>query len=183
MPVNNKTARALCTGAEWELVLASLGEGAMPKARVKLKIGRARALRDKYRGLTRRQRLAARSRTGTKLGARPGSNARTEEKARLFAETLARFESRLRKLEAAERHEAARMALGARRAAAKAVRARSAPPAPRRGAKPPKSGYVSESARQASRRQRLQNMRVKTLQAHARAQGRRRQARRDARSR
>lgn len=47
-------------------------------------IARARRRCDKYRDLFRRQRLANRERTGTKLGARPGSNARTEETVRLF---------------------------------------------------------------------------------------------------
>jgi hypothetical protein len=42
---------------------------------------------------------------------------------------------------------------------------------------------VSERALAASRRQRLQNLRAKSIAAHLRAQGRRNQAKRDARSR
>jgi hypothetical protein len=141
---------------------------------------RTRALRDKYRDLFRRQRLAARARTGSKLGGGPGDNARTRQKAQLFAETLARLEQRLGALQAAERKAAAAKRWRARGARAAPAR----PPAPRarRARAAPKTGFVTEGAAWAGRRQRLQNTRAKAIGAHLRSRGRRDQARRDARS-
>lgn len=182
MPYTLKTARALCNADEIELVAASFPDpgATLTRARVISKLMRARRLRDKYRDLYKRQRLANRSRTGTKFGARPGSNARTEEKARLFDETLKRFEAKLAKLDAAERKVLAAKAGAKRRAISPAAPPRA--PAAKRSA-PPRRGYMSEHARQANRRQRLQRTGAKKIRAHVRAQGRRNQARRDARKR
>jgi hypothetical protein len=188
MTYDRRTPRALCSGAELELVPASFAAdpaGSSP-ARLKSSIARARRLRDKYRDLLRRQRLATRARTGSKLGARPGANARTAQKVRLFEETLARFTQQLHKLETVAR-KIARAKRPAARGAAPKIAAPKAqargPKQPRRPPVVPHTGFVSERARQASRRQRLQNLRAKSVQAHVRAQGRRNQARRDARSR
>jgi hypothetical protein len=183
MTYDRRTARTLCTAAELELVLASFepGAGRLSEARLKSAMARARRLRDKYRDLLRRQRLATRARTGSKLGSRPGTNARTAQKARLFEETLARF-AREREARAA----AARRAVRAKRAGPRKAPAPKPPglkPRAQRTAAAPRTGFVSEQALLASRRQRLQNMRAKAVQAHVRAQGRRNQARRDSRSR
>jgi hypothetical protein len=198
MAYNLQTARSLCTAPELELVRASFATGAdvPPRARLKPQLIRARALRDKYRDLWRRQRLANRDRTGTKLGARPGSNARTKEKAQLFAETLARLE---RQWASAPGTTVAK-AKGKAKGKAKAARGAAPPlnraarrhglaaalaPKAKRGKRSaaPRTGFVSEKALQAARRQRLQNTRAKTLQAHVRARGQRNQARRDSRPR
>ncbi len=99
MPVNLRQARQLCTKPELELVLASGGDAikSMTEARLKLKVVRARALRDKYRDLLRRQRVAARV-PGAKP-ARADANARTAAKAELFDAVLARFAERLAKVQ------------------------------------------------------------------------------------
>jgi hypothetical protein len=184
MAYNLKSARALCTGSELELVAASFSaaQDAASPARLKARIVRARRLRDKYRDLWRRQRLADRERTGTKAGARPGSNARTKEKAQLFDETLKRFERQWRRPAAAPKLTLKAMVRGA----LETKRVAKAPPAKRKPGKrfaAPRAGYVSEQALQASRRQRLQNTRAKSVQAHVRARGQRNQARRDSRPR
>jgi hypothetical protein len=184
MAYTMKRARALCSGSELELVAASFSaaQDAASPARLKAQIVRARRLRDKYRDLWRRQRLANRERTGTKVGARPGSNARTKEKAQLFEETLKRFERQWRGPAAAPKLTLKAMVRGA-------VRTKGAAKAPQSKRKPgkrpavPRAGYVSEKALQASRRQRLQNTRARTVQAHVRARGQRNQARRDSRPR
>jgi hypothetical protein len=99
MPVNLRQARQLCTKPELELVLASGGPAlqSMSEARLKLKVVRARALRDKYRDLVRRQRVAARV-PGAKT-ARADASARTAAKAELFDQVLARFADRLARVQ------------------------------------------------------------------------------------
>ncbi len=194
MAYNSQTARALCSASELELVRASFARGTdiAPRARLKAQLVRVRRLRDKYRDLWRRQRLASRERTGTKLGARPGSNVRTKEKAQLFAETLARFErqwaaapgsvaAKARSKGKAARAAAPTLNRAARRHGLARALAPKAKPVKRAAA--PRAGFVSEKALQAARRQRLQNTRAKTLQAHVRARGQRNQARRDSRPR
>jgi hypothetical protein len=154
MKVNLRIARALCTASEFDLVAASGGEGlrALSEARLKQKVVRARALRDKYRDLLRRQRLAAR-RSGAKP-ARDDANARTAAKADLFEQTLARFVDRLAQVQAAGQKAAAKQAVAkkavAKRATAKKATAKKAAvkkaavkkPAPTRPAapKPQRSG-------------------------------------------
>jgi hypothetical protein len=103
MAFNRNHARPLCSDAEYKLFTASLGDeiGELKPAQLRSKIQRARRLRDKYRDLLKRQRLANRARTGTKKGDRPESNTRTADKAKLFDEALGRFEARHDKLAAA----------------------------------------------------------------------------------
>jgi hypothetical protein len=103
MAFNRNHARRLCTDAEYALFTASLGDelGELTLAQLRSKIQRTRKLRDKYRDLLKRQRLANRARTGTKKGDRVDSNARTSDKAKLFDEALGRFETRAAKLAAA----------------------------------------------------------------------------------
>ncbi len=154
MKVNLRSARALCTANELDLVMASGGEGirALSEARLKQKVVRARTLRDKYRDLLRRQRLAAR-RPGAKP-ARDDANARTAAKADLFEQTLARFVDRLAQVQAA-----AKKAVVKKPAAKKAAK-RAAAPKPQRSRKAPAPstplapkvqppaarGYVSDKA-------------------------------------
>lgn len=179
MAYNRHHARSLCTAAEFQLFAASLAGTlrSLTPARLKAKLDRARKLRDKYRDLHQRQRLAARARTGSKKG----SAERTRIKAQLFAEAVKRFTAQIRANAAADK-----------RAAARAKKKESKPStAPRSIAKSSprtgkgateKPGFVSEKARRANRRKQLQKTRSKAIQGHVRAAGKRRQARKDARS-
>lgn len=206
MSVNLRSARALCTAAEYGLVVASGGDGlrALSEARLKLKIVRARTLRDKYRDLLRRQRLAARRSPNAKAG-RGDAGARTESKAALFEQILARFVARLEKLQdaaarpakqpAAKRPAAKRPA--AKKAASKAGGTRPAAPTAARSPKAPAlttplepkvrqaavRGFVSDKAAQSARNVRLKSINARNVQAHVSARGRRNQAKRDSRPR
>ncbi len=91
MPISSKEAQQLSTMAEWTLVKSGLATDirALPQARLKNKILRARTLRDKYRDLAKKQfRQTRAARTGKPNESR---NARTKRKALLFAEVLARL--------------------------------------------------------------------------------------------
>lgn len=206
MSVNLRSARALCTAAEYGLVVASGGDGlrALSEARLKLKIVRARTLRDKYRDLLRRQRLAARRSPNAKAG-RGDAGARTESKAALFEQILERFVARLEKLQdaaarpakqpAAKRPAAKRPA--AKKAASKAGGTRPAAPTAARSPKAPAlttplepkvrqaavRGFVSDKAAQSARNVKLKSINARNVQAHVSARGRRNQAKRDSRPR
>ena len=119
MAYNRNQARGICNKTEYALFASSLkGEvEKLPQARVQSGIKRSRTLRDKYRDLHKRQRLATRDRVGTKKGIKPDTNARTEQKAKLFAEVLARFEAHLKILKAEEKAQA--RAAGAKKKAGK----------------------------------------------------------------
>jgi hypothetical protein len=197
MKLNLRSARTLCTANEFELVMASGGEGlrALSEARLKQKIVRARNLRDKYRDLLRRQRLAAR-RPGAKP-ARDDANARTESKAALFEQTLARFVDRLAQVQAAAKKLVAKKAAAKKAAAKKPAASRPAAPKVQRSAKaptpitplaptvqpPPARGFVSDKAAQSARNVRLKSINARNVQAHVSARGRRNQAKRDSRPR
>ncbi|TVP79539.1 hypothetical protein [Thioalkalivibrio sp.] len=100
MAYNRNQARALCNDSEYALFTASLADSIdqLTAAQLRSKIKRARTLRDKNADLFRRQSLALRDTTGTKRGKTGAANERTEQKARLFDETLKRFEKRLEKI-------------------------------------------------------------------------------------
>lgn len=102
MAYNRRQARALSNDSEYELFSASLADaiGKLTPTQLRAKIKRARALRDKSTDLFRRQSLAMQETSGSKRGRTGAANERTEQKARLFDETLKRFEARLAKLEA-----------------------------------------------------------------------------------
>lgn len=170
MAFNRRQARPLCTDTEYALFTASLADAItdLTPAQLRSKLERARRARDKYRDLVKRQRLANRTRTGTNKGNRPETNARTAEKAQLFAEALARFETRASKLAAAAereanreanreaKREAAKQALAAqsaKRRKAGAARAAALGKPKGKGGKAAgdKTGYASESARVAAR--------------------------------
>jgi hypothetical protein len=193
MAYNRHHASKLCTAAEFQLFRASQPDlvRTLSKAQVQSKIERARNLRAKYRDLFQRQQLATRARPGAKLGAHKKANERTEQKTKLFAEVLARFEARLNQMEAAERRQTARAA--AKGAPVKAgERARSAKkPAGKKKvtAKKPKlktkaktkTGFLTSKAANAARKEKLQNTRAKAIQGHIRSRGKRNQAKRDKR--
>ena len=132
MAYNRKHAQTLCNRTEFQLFESSL-KGAiekLPQARVQEGIQRARTLRQKYRDLHQRQRLATRDRTGSKKGAKPATNERTEQKIKLFAEVLERFELRLKTLKLAAKATATQKAgtqkVGTQKAATKKVGTRKA---------------------------------------------------------
>jgi len=146
-------------------------------AQLKAKIVRARNLRDKQQDLLRRQKLATRARTGTKVGVSGVANQRTEQKLKLFSEVLARFEARLAAVEAASARAAVRAAAASAKKAAKPAGGKpAAKKLKARGA-----GFVSAQARDTSNQMQLKKSRSKPIQAHLRSAGKRSQARRDSR--
>jgi hypothetical protein len=194
MAFNRTQARALCSDTEYRLFEASTNDHVREHtpAQLRSKIARARRLRDKYRDLFKRQRLATRARTGTKKGDAPARNARTEQKARLFEEVLTRFEGRSETLarQAQRESERAERAADRTQPATRRKRTVALPQAkrksrtktkPKRKAKKRAAGFSSEDAASANRRSRNQKMRVGAVRGHARASGRRSQARRDSR--
>ena len=204
MAYNRKHAKDICNNTEYTLFESSL-KGEIEKltpARVQSGIKRSRTLRDKYRDLHTRQRLATRDRTGTKKGLKPGTNDRTEQKVKLFTEVLERFEARLKviKVEAAAAEKAAARQKAAKEKAAKkkatrkkAAKKKTAPkkvtkkvakkfaakkPARKKVASQP-SAFVSDQASAASQRQQAQNLRSKAVMGHTSSATKRNQAKRD----
>jgi len=103
MAYNRAQAQKLCNETELKLVLASMADEVtqLSAAQLRSKIVRARTLRDKNTDLFRRQSAATRVATSAKRGNTGVANQRTEQKARLFDETLKRLELRLAKVDAA----------------------------------------------------------------------------------
>jgi hypothetical protein len=193
MAFNRIHARPLCTDAEYTLFTASLAAelNELTPAQLRSKIQRTRKLRDKYRDLFKRQRLANRVRTGSKKGDRPDTNVRTDDKATLFDEALGRFEAREAKLAVAAEREArrktdremrlaqaaARKEAGGKRAAAQAKGKAGISGLKQRSV----AGYTSESARAAAGGKMARDNRAGARKGQATAAGRRTQARRDSR--
>ncbi len=189
-------ARKLLTAAELEVFVVSRGQGLTGLSAVQLrgKVKRARTLSEKYRDLLQRQKLATRDRAGTKMGRSGAANARTAEKAALFADVLESFSRRLAQVEAAQ-------ARAEQKAAAVKTKVRLAPATPRSkvatakvGATPrsPKApskapvaarnvGPSSESARVARHAMQPKQSGQQNVHAHIAARGRRNQAKRDGR--
>jgi hypothetical protein len=119
-------ARKLLTAAELTVFDASRASTIreLTPARLRAKVTRARALRDKFRDLHRRQTVATRSAPASKRSAMGGDNERTLQKADLFAEVLSRFEERMLRVEAdaaaAERKAPARKSPASKATAKKA---------------------------------------------------------------
>lgn len=72
------------------------------------RVQRARAARDRARGLVRTQKLASQARTGSKRGTGGDANQRSKEKAELLADILKRFETQAREVAREERAAAKR---------------------------------------------------------------------------
>ncbi len=111
-------AKAICTAAEYALIREAAPPqiGAHSPSKLRGFVSRARRLRDKYRDLANRQRREARGKSAPR-GANPaGRNENTLKKVKLFEQTLARFETKLKKLTAKP---AAKVAGSAKPAAAK----------------------------------------------------------------
>lgn len=176
MAYNRVHARNLCSAAEFELFLLSLSDaiGGLSVAELKSKIKRARTLRDKNQDLFRRQTVAIRAATGSKRGNTSLANQRTEQKTKLFTETLERFEDRLARIEAAEARKAEKAKVAASKAAGKAPARSSKAPARRIAGKGAGGGAANQVASPS-------NPHSRTLRAHAVAAGKRSQAKRDRR--
>lgn len=190
MPNERATARKLLSSAEFELFEASRRDGicVLSAAELKRKVERTRRLRDKYRDLYKRQRLAMRDLTGTKRGNSGAANARTKEKAAIFQELLSRFQARYDRLTAPPKPAAKK---APRKTAAKTSAARGprrivsakAPAATAAAAGAPigSSGFMNPRAKLTETRLRAHKSRGVSINAHIRAQGRRNQAKRDRR--
>lgn len=94
-------AGKLLTASELEMFDNSRRDAlkTLSATRLRGKVKRARTLRDKYRDLLQRQKVATQERTGSKMGKSGFANLRTAEKAEVFADILERFEKRLTKVE------------------------------------------------------------------------------------
>jgi hypothetical protein len=92
--VNFARARQLCTEPELRLVEASRPETleGLTDVQLKSKIARARALRDKWQDVFTRQRRGVQRKQKTRAVA---PRDRSEEKSKLFAAVLARFQAQL----------------------------------------------------------------------------------------
>lgn len=196
MPSTFTQAAKLLTTSEFALFAASRGHvlRTLTRARLLSKIRRARALRDKFRDLLKRQRLETRARTGSKAGLSGVANQRTKQKAELFAQVVQRFEDRLARIKAAEAREVqkkaaarARLALSRkRRADAAKIAARQAMTNSKARTKArdqvvggPQT--TSETARSARHAMKFKVAGQQAIHAHVSARGRRNQAKRDSR--
>jgi len=112
MAYNRAQAQKLCNESELQLVIASMADEVvkLTAAQLRSKVARARTLRDKNSDLFRRQSAATRTATSAKRGSTGVANQRTEQKVRLFDETLKRLETRLTKVESAAAKDAAKLA-------------------------------------------------------------------------
>lgn len=104
MTIQLRKAERLCTATEFSLVKAAVAPAIreLDSKQLATHVTRARRARDKQRDLLKRQRLDSRERTGQKSGRSGDANARTREKAELFAEVLERFEARVEVVGAGE---------------------------------------------------------------------------------
>lgn len=125
MATNKTQAAKLLSTAEMAVYSASVAPAIkeLTASRLTGKIQRARTLRDKFRDLLKRQKVATRSRTGSKVGTSGNANERTAMKADVFDEVLQRFTARLEQLQAVAAREAARLAAAVARAQARADKA------------------------------------------------------------
>ena len=190
MTYNRLHAKALLNASELMLFEHSVGTSlaSWSAAQLGQKLKRASVFRDKYRDLLRRQKLATRTRTGTKSGASGDANARTEQKAKLFEEVLQRLEGQRLKLAAAEvrakKAVVSPPALAKRKAQTPSGPA-ATPLSSKRKAVSVKKVVPSKKAVSVGdktvRRTQLASARTKVIQTHIASQGRRRQAARDKR--
>lgn len=104
MAYTRTTAKKLLTATELEIFDAgrSTAIGKLTKPELRRNLERSRKLRDKYRDLFRRQRLALRSEVGSKAGTKGSANERTRQKEEIFAEAVARMEARILQIEEKE---------------------------------------------------------------------------------
>ena len=201
MKFNHIQAKQLLSASEMELFNASrdpaLAGLSLPD--LKSNVHAARAARDKFQDLLRRQRLESRDRTGSKDGATGDDNARTEQKLEALTEILHRFEAQVSDVESGAPSDAkgddkpalsvgelmadVRTAVDKKQEAAAAHAAESAtgqPHAENAGSQGTPHGGTSESARVARHASHLQETGSQAVQGHVSTQIRREQAKRDA---
>ena len=145
MAYNRAQALKICSATEMEIFLSSLSDavGKLTPVQLRSLIARARTLRDKNTDLFRRQVAATRAATGTKRGTSGTANSRTEQKAQLFAEALARLEARQTAIDAKP------VKAVAGKAGSKATKATKTKAAPAVPAKPKKSAAKRVAAKAA----------------------------------
>ncbi len=126
MATTRAKASQLLTAAELTLFDAGAASAARNLDATTLRghITRARALRDKARDQLKRQRLASRERSGSKLGRSGAANARTQEKAELLAEVLKRLQAQRTRLKPAKKKTAAKKVATKKKAAPKKTAAK-----------------------------------------------------------
>jgi hypothetical protein len=136
MAYNRAQALKICSATEMDVFLSSLSDavGKLTPVQLRSRIARARTLRDKNTDLFRRQVAATRAATGTKRGASGAANSRTEQKAQLFAEALARLEARQTAIDAKPVKAVASKTGSKATKATKAKAASAAPAKPRKSA-------------------------------------------------
>lgn len=110
MAYTRTTAKKLLTATELEVFDAATPAGikTLTKPQLRSKLERSRKLRDKYRDLFRRQRLALRAEVGSKAGTKGNANERTRQKEELLAELVMKFEARIAQIEQTEDKEFAK---------------------------------------------------------------------------
>jgi hypothetical protein len=172
MAISRSSAARLCTAQELELVEASHPSTAkhLSPARLRQKVSRSRKLRDKYRDLSKRQRLEARGKRDPRSARPARGHENTDRKVRLFQETLERFETALKYVSKRESH-----ATGAQTPTTKKTGAKKA------GAK--KNSPVASQTTLRQRKDAGTTAFGKTLRARGRAANQRNQKRQDNRGR
>jgi hypothetical protein len=187
MPYTRGMATKLLTTTELTLFdAARRGEMTSHSApQLRVKIGRTRRLRDKYDDLYRRQRRSTRHAPGATAGPAVDANLRTRQKCELFADLLARFETRLATLDAAEARARAQAAKRQLRTSKASKASLSPVPSRRRVAAAkvasPPANFMSEAARGANARALPVRTGGVAVHAHVSSRGRRNQAKRDRR--
>jgi hypothetical protein len=212
MAISRSIAARLCTKPEFELVEASFPPAVkqLTSGRLRQKVERTRRIRDKYRDLSKRQRLESRGKAESSRGRPAQGNGNTERKATLFDETLNRFEKQLARSggdlspatidQSTSRTRGERTATGEKKTGEKKTGAKKAGAtktgakkdakmqvgrAPAAGeAKAARPGKTGPSARKGARQRpdSAQQAQPKTAGAHSRAVGQRSQRRRDDRN-
>jgi hypothetical protein len=193
MPILIHQARELCTKREFELYFGSrAGEiTRLTQAKLRSKVSQARTLRDKFRGLAKRQEREARRKQAPRKRRRSEGSLRTRRKEQLFDEVMVRYLKRLESLVDAERRAedrkrvaAVRKKLATKKTAKKKQSTKTPPQT--RGARPAKTGAKMperHKAETSAKEKRFTRGGLKRIHKHIQATGRRRQARRDARKR
>lgn len=168
--------RALFTAAELTLIHSSSHSEivSLAPSRLKAHMTRTRKYWDKYRGLVRQQHRTKKQ--AVKGGPHALASVRTEQKARLFADALSRFEKRLEQIERRDRKKTTSRRepsrVGARQPATQRETIRK---------RKQRRQAASESARESSVTRQFQKSKMRAIHGHIRAGGKRRQAKRDAR--
>jgi hypothetical protein len=169
--------RALFTATESALIESSEPSRirAYTPAQLNDRIARARRFWDKYRGLAREQeRTVKKSRQRGRP--QPSSNARTQRKAQVFAGALERFEQRLEQLTRQDRRKPRPQAKPLRKSPRRSlIQQDTIRKEQQRRLASSQSAIAPRIARQ------FQKSKMRAIQGHIRAGGKRRQAKRDAR--